>query len=102
MAIRKSVEEEFLIMQGVSILIEKCKNSLQKGGFTNIKYNSIINQIEADYKTFKVVGNITITLLPINESTTVKVKSTANMDNIFALIKSPNIIILSAFKDNLS
>jgi len=102
MAIRKSVDEEFVISEGVSILTEKCKNSLQKGGFTNIKYNSIINQIEADYKTFKVVGSITITLLAINESTTVKIKSTANMDNIFALIKSPNIIILSAFKDNLS
>lgn len=102
MAIRKSVDEEFLIFEDINILTEKCKKSLQTGGFTNIKHNSIINQFEADYKTFKVVGSIIITFFATNEGVTIKVRSTANMDNIFALINNPNKIILSAFKDNLS
>jgi hypothetical protein len=101
MAIRKSEEEEFVVVGTTDIWAEKCKQALDAGGFKNIKHNQILNQLEADYKTFKVVGSIIITLLPQNEKTVIKIKATGNMDNIFALIKSPNSVILSSFKDNI-
>jgi hypothetical protein len=101
MAIRKSEEEEFVVVGTTDIWAEKCKQALDAGGFKNIKHNQILNQLEADYKTFKVVGSIVVTLLSQNENTVIKLKSTGNMDNIFALMKSPNSIILASFKDNI-
>ena len=102
MAIRKSEEEEFMVTGTIAEWISKCQKALEMGGFKNIKLNQLISQIEADYKTFMVVGSLTVTFLSQNDGIFIKLKSTGNMDNIFALLKSPNQIILSKFKDSLT
>jgi hypothetical protein len=101
MAIRKSQEENFSV-QGTSIeWVEKVERALKKGRFTNIKVNNTINQITGDYKKFTVWGEIIVTVLHEGEGIKINVKSTANVDNIFALISSPNQKILNQFKNNL-
>jgi hypothetical protein len=102
MAIRKTQEEEFFVASAINDLIPKCQKALEDGNFKNIKFNQLLSTFEADYKTFTVIGNLNLTLVPQNDGVVLKLKSTANVDNIFALLKSPNGIILSKFKDNLS
>ena len=46
-------------------------------------------------------GEITISLLPNEHGTNLAVECMANIDNAFALFKSPGITILGKFKDNL-
>jgi hypothetical protein len=52
-------------------------------------------------KTFSTWGAIAVTLLPEGGNTKIVAKATANIDNIFALFKSPGQTILAAFKQGL-
>lgn len=101
MAIRKSAEEEFVVKGNIDEWLPRCQKALEGGEFKNIKFNKLISQFEADYKTFKVHGGLIVTLIPKDNDVLLKLKSTGNMDNIWALLKSPNQIILSKFKDSL-
>lgn len=101
MAIRKSKEENFQINGNIEEVLQNCKIALEKGEFTKINVNEVINQINADYKKFSVWGEIKITLTENNNKVNVNVTSTANADNLFALFSSPNDKILNQFKSNL-
>lgn len=102
MAIRKSAEEEFVVKGNIDEWLLRCQKALEAGGFKNIKFNQLISQFEAGYKTFKVYGELVITLIPQNDGVLLKLKSTGNIDNVWALLKSPNVVILSKFKESLS
>lgn len=82
--------------------LSKCVGALESSGFTEVKENGELCQVEAAYKKFMTRGTILITLIPVDSDTKITVVSTANMDNIYALFKSPNKTILSAFKDGLN
>ena len=101
MAIRKSMEREFVVSGPRTDWIKKCDDALRRGKFTNVIYNSALFQIEANYKKLTVWGEILITLVPAGSDTKINVISTANVDNIFALFQSPNKTIQSAFKGEL-
>ena len=69
-------------------MLSDCELALDKGNFKDISTNKTLYTLNAKYKTFTVIGQIDITLLPDGERTSVQVKSTGNVDNIFALFGS--------------
>jgi len=101
MAIRKSVDTTFTVDKDRAEMLSDCELALEKGNFKDISTNKTLYILNAKYKTFTVVGEIEITLLPDGERTSVQVKSTGNVDNIFALFGSPARKIAEAFKSNL-
>ena len=101
MAIRKSVDTTFTVDKDRDEMLSDCELALEKGNFKDISNNKTLYILNAKYKTFTVVGEIEITLLPDGERTSVQLKSTGNVDNIFALFGSPARKIAEAFKSNL-
>ena len=101
MSIRKSMQEEMVVSGTRDDWMSKCSNALEAGGFTKVAKNTTLFQVTADYKKFMTWGSISVTLTPAGSDTKITVVSTANVDNIYALFKSPNKAILSAFKDCL-
>jgi hypothetical protein len=100
MAVRKSTDSTFVIDKDRDQVLSDCELALEKGNFKNISTNKTLYTLNAKYKTFTVVGEIEITLLPDGERTSVQVKSTGNVDNVFALFGSPAGKIAEAFKSN--
>ncbi|MEY5130582.1 MAG: hypothetical protein RL734_649 [Bacteroidota bacterium] len=101
MGIRKSKEEIFSVKGDTEEWLTRLEQALHKGGFSNVKVNTSINQLTGDYKKFTVYGDIMVTLLPEGGNINISAKSTANVDNIFALFSSPNQKILNQFKNNI-
>jgi hypothetical protein len=101
MAIRKSVDTTFTVDKDRDEMLSDCELALEKGNFKDISTNKTLYILNAKYKTFTVVGEIEIALLPDGERTSVQVKSTGNVDNVFALFGSPAGKIAEAFKENL-
>ncbi len=101
MAIRKSKEKNFNVKGEIEPIKIKCISALEAGGFKKIETNDFLNQIAAIYSKATVVGKIEITLTDNEKGVEIQVKSTANTDNIFALITSPNDKIMNAFTSNL-
>ncbi|MGE5390041.1 MAG: hypothetical protein ACM3PE_03150 [Deltaproteobacteria bacterium] len=102
MAIRKSIEETIVVSGNREERFLTCVEALKKAGFKNISPNNVIFQIEGSYKKATVWGEILITLLPEGPDTRIVMKSTANVDNIYALFKSPTKTIIDKFKEQLS
>ncbi len=100
MAIRKSKEKTLQFDGTIEDTIEKCLKSLNKGGFKNIENHESLNQINAKFNNFFVVGNIEIILSKTENGINISLKSTANADNIWALFSSPNDKIMKLFTDN--
>ncbi len=99
MAIRKSMEELVRVDGDCNLWMTKVQEALVIGRFTKIKCNEILHQVTANYKKFATWGEICITLISVESSKTdIHIKTTANMDNIYALFKSPNKTIMDAFK----
>lgn len=101
MAVRKSMEEELVVTGNRDNWLNKCEKALSTQGFTKIDINNTLYQINANYKKFSTWGEIQITLEPNSNDTKIKLKTTANVDNAFALFKSPNKKIMDAFKGGL-
>jgi hypothetical protein len=101
MAIRKSIKEEMVVSGSKEEWLQKCFKALESSGFTKVTKNVAFYQIEANYKKFTTWGTVLITLPPSGTDTKITAVSTANVDNIYALFKSPNKTILSAFKEGL-
>jgi hypothetical protein len=62
MAIRKTVEEEFIVNGNKDAWFANCTTALDTGGFKDIKENTTLSQIEAKFKSWTVAGTIVITL----------------------------------------
>lgn len=101
MAVRKNVEESFVINGKREDWLKACEDSLKNNGFKDVKLSSALFQIEASYKKATTWGVIQITLQPEGENTRIIAKATANVDNIFALFKSPGKTIIDSFKKGI-
>ena len=101
MAIRKSEFQELFFSKDIKNTMKLCENALKAGGFKNIKKNNIINQLNGEIKKITLVGEIKITLLPQDQGTKLSIDCMANVDNIYALFKSPGRAILEKFTENL-
>ncbi len=102
MAIRKSVEEVFVVDGQREVWVGRCEAALRSAGFGGVEANIALNQVKGNFHKLLVWGDILITLLPEGAHTTIVAKATANVDNIWALFISPTKKILDAFKSNLS
>lgn len=101
MAVRKSLQEQMVVAGIREEWLKKCARALKSSGFTKVTTNGTLYQIEANYKKFTTWGTILITLTPDGNDTRITAVSTANVDNVYALFKSPNKAILSKFKEGL-
>jgi hypothetical protein len=102
MAIRKNKEEVFVVDGDRELWLKRCQAALEGGGFSDIKVSAALWQLQARYRKLTIWGSIDITLLPASaEQTTVTVVATSNVDNIYALFRSPGAKILEAFKEPL-
>ena len=103
MAIRKSYKEDIFVNKDLNNTMKLCENALEAGNFTKIKKNNTLNQLTANYKKLTVWGEVTISLSPKvkDQGTKIAIDCMANVDNAFALFKSPGKTILGKFKDNL-
>ena len=101
MAIRKSMQEELVVSGTREDWLKKCTYALRSSGFSKITTHAELRQIEANYRKFMTWGTITITLMPAGNETKITAMSTANVDNIYALFRSPTKMILSKFKEGL-
>lgn len=101
MAIRKSMQEEMVVSGAREDWLQKCITALESSGFTKVTTNAVLRQIEAKYRKFMTWGTIMITLTPAGNDTKITSVSTAHVDSIYALFKSPNKTILSKFKESL-
>ena len=105
MGIRKSMEEQIRVDGNREIWLDKVQRALEVSKFTNINCNKTFYQVNADYKKFTVWGEISITLISVDttkEQIDIHIKATSNVDNIYALFKSPNKTIIEAFKSGLN
>jgi hypothetical protein len=101
MAIRKSMEEDIHVNGQKQEVMSKCNNALNKGGFKDISVSDNLSQLSAKYSKITVCGEIIVSLLPEANGTRIHLKTTANVDNVFALFNSPNKAIMNAFKSGI-
>jgi len=101
MVIRSSIEEEITVAGDGSIWLEKCASALAEAGFTKVQTNATLFQLQVDYRTMTISGGLQVTLTITSPHTKVALTVTANVDNIFALFRSPGKLILGAFKAKL-
>lgn len=103
MAIRKSADEVIVVEGLREQWLEKCEAALRQGGFSKISSDRELWQIHANYKKMTVWGTLDITLRPHGDgSTELHARATANVDNVFALFRSPTKHILESFKSGLT
>jgi len=102
MAIRKKTEETFVVEGDRQIWFERTRRALDDGGFTAIREQAELWQLQARYRKLTIWGWIDVTLTPAAEgSTQLAVAVTSNVDNIYALFRSPGRRIMDVFKDAL-
>jgi hypothetical protein len=101
MAIRKAVEEAFVVAGPRDLWLARVTASLRAGGFGNVAESVTLYQVQGTYRKPLAWGEILVTLLPDGDNTKVLAKATANVDNIWALFSSPTKRILATFKSNL-
>lgn len=102
MAIRKSIEETLVVKGERDEWLEKCRLALERGGFGRVEVASLLGQVHASYRKPTVWGSIDITLTPADSSQTqMHLVATANVDNVYALFRSPTKKVLEAFKSGL-
>jgi len=100
MGIRRSKQELLQTDLPINDALKRCDDALSRGGFKNIVKNETLRHLNGKYKKITVFGEIDISLKEIGGKTEINLKSTANVDNIFALFSSPNNKILKAFISN--
>jgi hypothetical protein len=102
MAVRKTTEESFVVDGPRADWMDRCGAALERANFTNVRANTTLYEISADYKRLTVWGTLTVALLPEGDTATrLNAAATANVDNIFALFGSPGKKIIAAFKAGL-
>jgi hypothetical protein len=99
MAIRKSAEETLVIGGPRNEVFRRCERALKSQAFTEVTTNATLYQIQRQLHKLTVWGEILITLLPADgENTTIAIRGTAGVDNVWALFASPTKKILETFK----
>ncbi len=82
-------------------LLERCQRAMSRGGFKKVEVNGPLFQITGQYHHFTTWGRLDVTLRPAAGGTELAMRATGNVDNIYALFRSPNQKILQAFKSHL-
>lgn len=80
---------------------ERSQIALERGEFSKIKAVRALKQLHGAYRKLSVWGTLDVTLLPEGEGTRIQLDATGNVDNIYALFRSPSKKILEVFKSEL-
>lgn len=104
MAIRKSMEETLVVAGERDEWLTRSAKGLMTAGFKDVETNTVLGQVTGTYRNFSTRGELTITAVPAAQSghTQLTLRSTAAVDNLYALFVSPNKKILSAAKAALT
>jgi hypothetical protein len=104
MAIRKSVEEALVVAGERDEWLARCTKGLITAGFKDVQTSTVLGQVTGTYKNFPTYGELTITAVPSTQSgnTQLTLRSTAAVDNLYALFSSPNKKILATAKASLA
>lgn len=102
MAIRKSIEETLVVDGARAHWLDRSFTALEHSGFSKIEVVNELHQLHAMYRKLTIWGSLDITLIPEGEiSTRIHLRAVGNVDNIYALFRSPSMQILKAFKSEL-
>ncbi|MEV6833284.1 hypothetical protein AB0N17_01910 [Streptomyces sp. NPDC051133] len=104
MAIRKSMEEVLVVAGERDEWLTRCAKGLMAAGFKNVQTGMVLGQVTGTYRKYPTWGELVITAVPAAQAghTQLTLCSTAHVDNIFALFRSPNKKILSVAKGSLA
>ncbi|MEV6057274.1 hypothetical protein [Streptomyces sp. NPDC052107] len=101
MAVRKSMEESLVVAGDRDEWLTRCAKGLITTGFKDVQTSSTLGQVTGKYRKFPTThGELTITVTPSAQPGYIQLhlRSTAAVDNIYALFSSPNKKILSVAK----
>lgn len=102
MAVQKSKIETFQVSGSREDWLSKCEKALHNAGFKSVIVNKELSLLSAKISTLTLSGSLKIF---ISESDSgfinLRAESSANVDNIYALFRSPNNKILEMFSENI-
>jgi hypothetical protein len=104
MALRKSVEETWVVEGDRRDWLDKCANAMRRQGFKPVTCDESKYQVSGTWKPVMgtLNGEVAVTLLPEgNHSTRIQATGTGAADNIFALFSSPGKRLIGKFKSGL-
>jgi len=101
MAVRKSLTERVVINGDRALVMQQCRKAMTAGGFKKVTVNEALFQISGKVTKMSLAGRLDVTLSPTVGGTEMVMRSTGNVDNVYAAFRSPNQKILKLFKDNL-
>ncbi len=103
MAIRKAMEETLVVSGDRDEWLTRCAKGLIAHGFKDVKTSQVLGQVSAKYKRMTTSGEVLVTATPHSSGQVqLMLKTTANVDNIYALFGSPNQKIMNLVKAGVS
>lgn len=104
MAVRKSMSSTIVVDGDRADWLGRCELALTAAGFKNLSIDRTTHVLGADYHKAMTWGHLEVTLRPADGDlrTEIAMRSTANVDNVFALFRSPNQQILDIFRAALT
>jgi hypothetical protein len=100
MAIRKSMEEILVVRGTREDWLTRVAKSLMAGGYKDVRTSEPLGQVTGKYRKFPTYGEITVTVCPAaaTDMTQLTLRTTADVDNIYALFSSPNKKLMGVAK----
>lgn len=104
MSIRRSASEQLVLQGSPPAWLERCAEALTRENFTRIAVDSALGQVRGNFKPLvgSLYGDIVIMLTPEGCNTRVSLVATANVDNVYALVRSPGTRLIEKFKKGLA
>lgn len=104
MGIRKNHVEELVVSGSREHWLNLCQRALSNAGFKKVVSNQLLGQVTGNFKPLigTLYGELTITLYPEGDNVRIRIEALANVDNVYALAKSPGGRLISKFKDALT
>jgi hypothetical protein len=96
--------EESLVVEGErQAWLTRTAKALIAAGYKDVRTDTTLGQVVGTYKKFPTSGEIVVTATPSERDGMVKLllKTTANVDNIYALFSSPNKKMMNLAKQQL-
>lgn len=103
MGISKSVEETVVLNGPGMYWGPRCVTAMEVSGFRVTAVNEAAGRVEGSFKKATTWGKLVVTVVPAGPSATqITAKATANVDNVYAMFRSPGRKILEEFKAALT
>ncbi|GHH80364.1 hypothetical protein GCM10018793_35370 [Streptomyces sulfonofaciens] len=102
MAIKKSVVDEFVVPGLVGYWLGASAHALQTAGFTGLWSPNPQSEVAARYRKATVYGELRVGVYAASpQDSRIVMTAKANVDNVYALFRSPGRRIIEAFRTSL-